>query len=86
MLVRVPIVPGFTDAAGDLADIADAVAGARLARVELMPYHELGRDKYDGLGRSYDVATSPPHALRESIDRARDIFERRSIVASVSGE
>jgi pyruvate formate lyase activating enzyme len=50
--VRVPLVPGFTDDLENLAGTAAYLLGLGIRRVELMPYHPLGMDKYAALGRA----------------------------------
>ncbi len=54
--VRVPIVPGCTEDAANLKAIATFLYSLGIARVELMPYHTLGVDKYSALGRDYPLA------------------------------
>lgn len=61
IVVRVPVVPGLTDGDDTVRGIARLVAGKRLAeRVELLPYHRLGVEKYARLGRSYELAGLEP--------------------------
>jgi len=52
--IRVPIIPTFNDTPEEVRDIArfaDKLPGVR--DIHLLPYHRLGQDKYDGLGRKY---------------------------------
>ncbi len=52
--VRVPVIPGYNDNAGELGRIADFLAGLKgIQRVELLPFHHLGAGKYDSLGIEY---------------------------------
>jgi len=54
--IRVPVVPTFNDSPEEIRDIA--VFADKLPGVEdiyLLPYHRLGQDKYEGLGRSYEL-------------------------------
>jgi pyruvate formate lyase activating enzyme len=61
MVVRTPVIPGVTDAAA-IASIAafvrDRLPG--VATYELMPYHRLGRGKYQDVGRDYPLAEVQP--------------------------
>lgn len=50
MLPRVPLVPGITDGAKNLAGLAAIIRGAGLRRVALLPYNPLWLDKRRGLG------------------------------------
>ena len=53
LVVRVPVVPGCTDGSSNLEAIAALLRSLGTTRVELMPYHALGIDKYASLGREY---------------------------------
>lgn len=60
-IVRVPIVPGFNDAAENLQAMAGFVARLGLREVNLLPFHRLGASKYEQLGLNYPYAhTEPP--------------------------
>ena len=54
--IRVPVIPTFNDSPEEIRDIA--VFADKLPGVEdiyLLPYHRLGQDKYEGLGRKYEL-------------------------------
>lgn len=54
LIIRVPVIPGFNDKIYEIESIARFAAtlpGVR--RIHLLPYHRLGQDKYEGLGREY---------------------------------
>jgi pyruvate formate lyase activating enzyme len=57
LLLRCPLVPGVNDTPEHLAGIA-ALADRypRLEGVEVMPYHDLGRDKAARIGQEYALA------------------------------
>ncbi len=56
IVVRVPIVPGYTDDEANVAAIADFVRGFhRLDYVELLPYHRFAEAKYRRLERDYGL-------------------------------
>ncbi|MCI8488214.1 glycyl-radical enzyme activating protein [Pumilibacter intestinalis] len=61
LTVRVPVVPTFNASREEIAAIArfaDALSG--VAGLHLLPYHRLGQDKYEGLGREYSMADIVP--------------------------
>jgi len=84
VVVRVPLVPGCTDSPENLEAIARLVAGLDVRGVELMPYHELGRDKYAGLGREYPISYEDPDP-RPDVGAAVGIFRDRQIPCDVNG-
>lgn len=80
--IRFVLVPGLTDGAADIAAVADLTAdlGEIVDRVEVLPYHRLGVDKYAALGRAYPLlGTEPP--TRESVEQALSIFRARGLYA-----
>lgn len=52
--IRIPVIPGFNDTAQEIRDIAEYTRKlGNVRRLHLLPYHRLGKDKYEGLGREY---------------------------------
>ena len=52
--IRVPVIPTFNatvDEIQAIARFADTLPGVQ--KLHLLPYHRLGQDKYEGLGREY---------------------------------
>lgn len=70
---RVPVIPGFNDTDAELHAIAAHVAAlATVARLHLLPFHNLGQEKYRLLGRDYRFAGIPstkPESLADTADR-----------------
>jgi len=59
--LRCPIIPGINDTADHFAGIhriANAITN--LDGVDLMPYHDTARFKYDQLGLPYTIESQPP--------------------------
>jgi len=52
------------------AGFAQCLAGLRIARVELLPYHRIGAEKYKRLGMAYGFEDTPQPA-RAELDRFR---------------
>ena len=77
--VRFVLVPGLTDAPDHVARVADLAASIRsLERVEVLPFHQMGRDKWQRLGLDYALAdVNPPDP--ETLARTRAIFEARGL-------
>lgn len=67
--IRVPTIPTFNDTPEEIlaiARFADSLPNVR--RIHLLPYHRLGRDKYEGLGREYlmgDVLPPTPEHMQK---------------------
>jgi pyruvate formate lyase activating enzyme len=80
--VRFVLVPGLTDDAGDMAGIARFAATlGNVERVEVLPFHQMGRFKWHELGIRYaleDVQPPTPEALA----KACEIFRAAGLKAS----
>ena len=75
ILVRTPIIPGFNDTRADIAAILEFLAKMPGISYELLPYHRLGQQKYDCLGRPYPLGAARLHPeilqeLQEYIKKA----------------
>lgn len=55
VLVRTPIIPGFNDRPEDARLMAERLAEVGAARVQLLPFHNYGENKYRMLDRSYEL-------------------------------
>ena len=86
IIVRMPIVPGYTDDDENLGRAADFAASLQnIVQVELLPYHRLAEPKYRQLGRPYGLAdVAPPSA--EAMERARAVFVARGLKTLLAGE
>jgi pyruvate formate lyase activating enzyme len=59
--IRFVLVPGLTDDMDDLAQTAAFAAKlGNVERVEVLPFHQLGRYKWDRLGLAYTLANVAP--------------------------
>ena len=56
LTIRVPVIPTFNDTEAEISAITEfAKTLPGVTKLHLLPYHRLGKDKYDGLGREYDL-------------------------------
>ena len=78
--MRFVLVPGLTDAPENVEAVADHVValGDVVERVEVLPFHQMGRDKWDELGMRYELEdTQPP--TPELVERVRATFRDRGL-------
>ncbi len=72
--VRFVLVPGLTDDEDNVARVAEICAGIRsLERVEILRFHQLGRNKWQQLGLHYSLADTPAPSA-ELTERVRAQF------------
>ncbi|WP_448233580.1 pyruvate formate-lyase-activating protein [Microbacterium lacticum] len=82
--IRFVLVPGLTDDIDNVERVAEYAASLNevmpgtVTRVEVLPFHQMGRDKWAALGRDYQLGdTQPPSpALTE---RVRDQFRAHGL-------
>lgn len=53
VIVRVPVIPGYTDSESNLSSISQFVRALGLKRIDLLPYHRVAADKYRRLHLEY---------------------------------
>jgi len=53
IIVRTPVIPGFNNTEIEISDIAKYVAKLGIKELDLLPYHNYGKNKYNLLGRDY---------------------------------
>lgn len=75
MWVRYVLVPGWTDDADDIAQIAAFAAGlGNVERVDVLPFHQMGRYKWERLGMNYtlnDVRPPAPDLVKRVVEQFR---------------
>ena len=63
LVIRVPVIPTFNCTVTEIESIAKFAAGLPgVKKLHLLPYHRLGQDKYEGLGRNYELKELVPPA------------------------
>lgn len=65
VIVRVPIVPGVNNDNANIDSMAEYLKSIGLKRIDLLPYHKMGSEKYRRLGLAGDMETIEPPSLEE---------------------
>jgi pyruvate formate lyase activating enzyme len=72
--IRFVVVPGWTDNTDEAKRMADFAAGlGNVQRVDVLPFHQMGRFKWEKLGMDYKMQDAQPPS-RETIQQALAIF------------
>ncbi len=72
--IRQVILPGYTDDENDLLKLKDFIESlSNVEKIELLPYHDLGKFKWKELGFEYSL-NDVKSATQEDINRAKTIL------------
>jgi pyruvate formate lyase activating enzyme len=72
VIMRLPLIPGLNMDNENLQSISRLVNELGIEEVNLMPFHQMGKDKYSHLGKDYQLA--------EQIDLRLDEKEMKNLV------
>jgi pyruvate formate lyase activating enzyme len=79
--VRFVLVPGLTDDPAIIESIAGFAAElGNVERVDVLPFHQLGRYKWERLGLDYTLGRVEP-PTPAAVQQACDIFRRAGLTA-----
>nr|WP_234417894.1 MULTISPECIES: pyruvate formate-lyase-activating protein [Miniimonas] len=72
--IRFVLVPGLTDADENIAPIVEYAASLEsVSRVEVLPFHQMGRAKWEEIGMRYELGDTKPPTI-ERTEQVRDMF------------
>ncbi|MGL5410954.1 MAG: pyruvate formate lyase 1-activating protein, partial [Shewanella sp.] len=79
--IRYVVVGGFTDDEASALTLAEFIKPmTNIEKVELLPYHELGKHKWEAMGETYQLdGVSPPS--RETMEKIKAVFTEQGINA-----
>jgi pyruvate formate lyase activating enzyme len=81
MWLRFVMVPGWTDGEKQIDEMARYVADLGICeRVDMLPFHQMGRYKWERLGLEYTLADVEP-PTEETVERARRQFRAHGLEA-----
>jgi pyruvate formate lyase activating enzyme len=77
--LRFVLVPGYTDDLADVSRIATFAAGLGVVeRVDVLPFHQMGRYKWARLGLEYALQTVEPPSP-DRVDRTCEVFRQAGL-------
>ena len=85
LIIRVPVIPGVNDSEEEIGNIARFTASLPgVNEIHLLPYHQMGRDKYEGLGRPYLMGdVSSPSA--DKMQTLLKVCEQHGLITRIGG-
>jgi pyruvate formate lyase activating enzyme len=84
--LRYVLVPGLTDEVDNVAAVAryaaslEAIRPGVVARVEVLPFHQMGRSKWEAIGRTYELDATPA-PTPQLVERVRAQFRARGLTS-----
>ena len=75
MWIRQVLIPGYTDDEEDLLKLKDFISNLKtVEKVEILPYHTMGKFKWNKLGFKYELE-GVRDATESDVKRAKEILE-----------
>ena len=75
------LVPDLTDDENEINQVAAFAAGlGNIERVDVLPFHQMGRSKWEKLGIDYTLSEVSPPA-RELVERVCEQFRAQGLKA-----
>ena len=84
IVIRFPMIPGVNDDEDSLNSVADIALKNGISRLNILPFHQFGSEKWVSIGRPYDLLHLEPPS-DEEVQRALELFLARGLDASVGG-
>lgn len=85
LIIRTPVVPTFNDTPEEILEIsqfARSLPGVK--QHHLLPYHRLGSDKYEGLGRDYLMSHIEP-PTQEKMEELLTVAKTTGLHVQIGG-
>ncbi len=74
--VRFVCVPGLTDSPENVEAVARIISRwSSVERLEVLPFHQMARDKWESLGLKYELEDVEPPS-KEHVEEVRDVFRK----------
>jgi len=85
LIIRVPVIPTFNDTEAEIASIAKFASTLKgVDEINLLPYHNYGKDKYEGLGREY-LMGDVPMPTDEHMQKLKAVAESFGLKCKIGG-
>ncbi|TDX48253.1 glycyl-radical enzyme activating protein [Orenia marismortui] len=84
IIIRIPVIPGINDSKDNIVKTANLAEKLGIKEIHLLPYHSLGREKYNKLGRRYLLADleSPSD---ERMNYLKELVENKGLKVQIGG-
>ncbi|HZK56041.1 MAG TPA: glycyl-radical enzyme activating protein [Desulfosporosinus sp.] len=83
IIIRLPLIPGYNDDERNIKATGRFMKLRGLDRVDILPYHRLGVNKYNALGEEYPLAELPS-LEKDNINKTVKILESYGLKVNVA--
>lgn len=82
--IRFVLVPGLTDGQDNVEKVAQHIVsmGSCVEKVEILPFHQMGKQKWEDLGLDYELEDTPAPSA-EIVQRVVAQFESKGLTVTV---
>jgi len=84
LFIRIPIIPSINDDEKNLMEIGEFISRIKLDQVNILPYHNIGADKYRRIGKIYELKEIEEPS-EESMIKIKGIFEGFGLKVKIGG-
>ena len=84
VIIRFPVIPGITDCQDNLEGVSALMKKLGLKKIDLLPYHTIGKEKYRKLKREFLIEG----VIGPTEERMKELFayfEERSFIVNIGG-
>lgn len=83
LMVRVPVIPNFNFNNDDIIEIFEYCKQRKVKNIDLLPYHNLGKNKWEGIFKPYVIDADMLH--KQDLEHYRVIGEEMGLNISIGG-
>jgi pyruvate formate lyase activating enzyme len=82
--IRLPVIPGITDTDDNLKDIRNFMNDYELKKIDLLPYHDIARNKYKRANKEYFLGKIDEPGGERMVEMV-ELFLEVGIIAAIGG-
>ncbi|NFI56641.1 glycyl-radical enzyme activating protein [Clostridium botulinum] len=84
IIIRIPLIPNFNDSEENIKKVIDLALKNRIREIHLLPYHSLGKEKYNQLNRKYDL-NDMKTPNKDKTEYLKEVIEKSNIKCIIGG-
>lgn len=84
VIARVPVIPGFNHDEASMREIMEVITAVGVTKMDLLPYHTLGKNKYAALLREYPMG-DVGMLKKTDLEPWKELVKEYGIAAAISG-